>query len=517
MNYYHCMTVVLCLSIIRSCDAGEGGFAECMSVKNSLSRLHSPSSSSYSSLLQSAQQNPRWLNSTSAPRPQFIVTPTTLAEIQAAVVCSRKHGMQVRVKSGGHDYEGLSYLCYHSPFIVIDLDDFRTVRVDLEGETAWVQSGATLGELYYTIAKESGGSLGFSAGLYPSVGVGGHFSGGGIGTMMRKHGLAADNVVDAQLVDVNGRILDRKTMGEDLFWAIRGGGGASFGVIAAWKVRLVRVPPLVTVFSITLTPEQGIKLVHRWQFIAPKLPKDLFIRTLIQKLDGGERPIEVVFESLFLKRKKELIPLMNQRFPELKLRVEDCTELSWIESVMFFTGYRKGEPLEVLLDRITLYKISFKGKSDFVEKPMPEIAFKGILDKFLDQKLVFVIMDPFGGKMEEISEDEIAFPHRKGNLYNIQYLVKWGENRERAASIRWIRTLHDFMRPYVSSSPRAAYVNYRDLDLGINQHQNTSYSHAAIWGIKYFKGNFKRLAKVKGQVDPGNYFRNEQSIPPHGF
>jgi len=69
------------------------------------------------------------------------------------------------------------------------------------------------------------------------------------------------------------------------------------------------------------------------------------------------------------------------------------------------------------------------------------------------------------------------------------------------------------MTPYVSKSPRAAYYNYRDLDLGSNKHDNTSYSEASVWGIKYFKGNFKRLAQIKTKFDPRNFFRNEQSIP----
>ena len=69
------------------------------------------------------------------------------------------------------------------------------------------------------------------------------------------------------------------------------------------------------------------------------------------------------------------------------------------------------------------------------------------------------------------------------------------------------------MTPYVSKSPRAAYYNYRDLDIGRNKHSNTSYSEASGWGIKYFKGNFRRLAQIKTKFDPQNFFRNEQSIP----
>ncbi|WOG89600.1 hypothetical protein DCAR_0208838 [Daucus carota subsp. sativus] len=117
--------------------------------------------------------------------------------------------------------------------------------------------------------------------------------------------------------------------------------------------------------------------------------------------------------------------------------------------------------------------------------------------------------------MDKISKSKIAYPHRKGNLYNLQYMVKWDVNTAEATKkhMQWIRKLYKYMKPYVSHSPRAAYQNYRDFDLGINKQPNTTYNEAAQWGKKYFKSNFRRLAKVKTKADPLNFFRHEQSIP----
>ncbi|RVX00483.1 Berberine bridge enzyme-like 18 [Vitis vinifera] len=114
-------------------------------------------------------QNPRFL-SPAIPKPLVIITPLYESHIQVAINCSRKHGMQIRVRSGGHDYEGLSYVS-DAPFFILDLINLRSISVDVANSTAWVQVGATIGELHYRIAEKST-TLGFPSGVCPSVGVG---------------------------------------------------------------------------------------------------------------------------------------------------------------------------------------------------------------------------------------------------------------------------------------------------------------------------------------------------------
>lgn len=505
-------------------------FLQCLfhsSNSTSISQLvYTQANSSYSSVLDFSIRNPRF-SSPSTPKPLVIITPLQVSHVQAAINCSRQHGMQVRVRSGGHDYEGLSFIS-NVPFVVIDLIEMRSITVDVETNTAWVESGATVGELYYRIAEKSR-TLCFPAGVCPTVGAGGHFSGGGYGTLLRKYGLAADNVVDARMVDVQGRFLDRESMGEDLFWAIRGGGGASFGVVLAWKIRLLPVPSTVTVFSLNKNLEQNAtKLVHRWQYVADKLHEDLFIRVILQTVNssseggnGTKLTIQATFNSLFLGDINRLIPLMEKSFPELGLTREDCVEMSWIESTLYFNGLPSNEEsLGLLLNRTPSgVLLSFKGKSDYVRKPIPEAALEGVWEKMYEEDVgrAILIFSPYGAKMDEISESETPFPHRAGNIYKIQHLIYWEREQGSVASqrhISWMRELYAYMTPYVSKNPRAAYMNYRDLDIGTNINNVTSYTQSSIWGIKYFKNNFNRLVHVKTRVDPTNFFRYEQSIPP---
>ncbi|XVF74977.1 hypothetical protein PTKIN_Ptkin13bG0152200 [Pterospermum kingtungense] len=506
------------------CTIVQEKFIQCFNANSEVAipmstAFFTPNNSSFSSVLQSTAQNLRYLVP-SMPKPEFIITPLYESHVQAAVICSKELGIHLRVRSGGHDYEGLSYVSQiESPFIIVDLSKLRSIKVDIEDNSAWVEAGATVGEVYYRIAEKSR-IHGFPAGLCTSLGIGGHITGGAYGTMMRKYGLGADNVIDARIVDVNGRVLDRAAMGEDVFWAIRGGGGASFGIILQWKIKLVPVPATVTVFTVTKSLEQdATKILYRWQQVVDKLDEDLFIRVIIQAANSGktgEKTVTTSYNALFLGDAERLLQVMGQSFPELGLTRKDCIETSWIKSVLYIAGYPSNTPIEVLLQGKSTFKNYFKAKSDFVKEAIPETALEGLWKRLMEEDSPLMIWNPYGGMMGKISESEIPFPHRKGTKFMIQYLTLWQEGDDKNASnhIDWIRRLYSYMAPYVSMFPRAAYVNYRDLDLGMNKNVNTSFIEASGWGARYFKDNFNRLVKVKTKVDPDNFFRHEQSVPP---
>ncbi|KAL5725766.1 cinnamyl-alcohol dehydrogenase [Ranunculus cassubicifolius] len=510
------------VSFAASTSKHHHSFLQCLSHhSNATIPIYTPNTSSYTSVLEFSIQNLRFSTPTTR-KPQFILTPLNESHVQSAVICSRKYRLHLRIRSAGHDYEGLSYVS-DVPFILVDLINLASIDVNAEKRTAWVQSGATNGGLSYTISEASR-NFGFPAGICPTVGIGGHFIGGGYGVLLRKYGLAADNILDARIVNVDGKILTRKTMGDDLFWAIRGGGGGSFGVVISWKVRLVKVPDIVTVFKINRNLEQGAtKLVHRWQFFADKLPQELFIRIVFDNVNATQtsnRTVQASFQALFLGKLKKLTSIMEKNFPELGMKHEDCKEMSFVQATLYFADYPPDGPTKVLLDRKPLIPVEyFKAKSDYVTEPISETGLDGIWKMMLETTKPEVIFSPYGGRMSDISETAIPFPHRKGNIYKIQYLIYWDEEGEKVsrAHIDWIRKLYIYLAPYVSKSPRAAYINYRDLDLGQSKNGTASYSEARTWGYKYFKDNFDRLVKVKSKVDPGNFFRNEQSIPTWGM
>ncbi|CAN6807485.1 unnamed protein product [Brassica oleracea] len=484
-----------------------------------------PTDSSFSTNLMRAVRNLRFA-SASTRKPEAIVAAVTETHIRATISCCKHLNLELKVRSGGHDYEGFSYTS-PVPFVILDMYNFDKVDINLKDETAWIQSGASLGELYYNIAKTSKVHA-FPAGVCPKVGAGGHFSGGGFGNLLRKYGLSIDHIIDAQIMDADGKFYrDRRSMGEDVFWAIRGGGGGSYGVILAWKLKLVRVPENVTVFKLERTVEEGvIDLVHKWQQVAPVIDKDLFIRLEIKPVyrrttsKCKTKTINVSFIGMFLGSPERLLNIMNKRFPELYLREPDCMVKKWIDSVVFWAEYPENAPLEILLEKISVNESYWKRTSDFVQTPISKRGIAKIFQTMIYHsplpRRVWMQWNPWGGRMAEIASDETPFPHRAGNVFMIEHFMNWYApgNELEEAFLAISRSFKMAMTPFVSKNPREAFLNYRDVDIGITTPgYNATFEKAKVYGEKYFQGNYLRLFQVKARFDPTNFFRSQQGIP----
>ncbi|CAN6909556.1 unnamed protein product [Brassica oleracea] len=415
----------------------------------------------FNEVLESTAQNLRFLTK-SMPKPGFIFNPIDESHVQASIICSTKHDIHLRVRSGGHDYEGLSYVSeIEKPQRSTLISKTTVLGFKLVPQLVNFTTGIDrVVHIWVGRSIQKSKVHGFPAGLCSSLGIGGHITGGAYGSMMRKYGLGRDNVLDAKIVDANGKILNRTSMGEDMFWAIKGGGGASFGIILAWKIKLVPVPKTVTVFTVTKTLQQdATRILSKWQVVADKLVEELFIRVIFNVSgNNGNKTVTTSYNSLFLGNKGMLMKVMKKSFPELGLTRKDCVEMSWIESIVYISGFPSQTPTNVLLQGKSPFpKINFKAKSDFVKKPIPESGLKGMFKKFLKEDSPMMIWNPYGGMKAKISESQIPFPHRKGIIFKIQYMTAWPNSEKRPSRhINWIRDLYSYMMPYVSSNPRQA-------------------------------------------------------------
>ncbi|XP_037409757.1 reticuline oxidase-like [Triticum dicoccoides] len=491
--------VCLLLSLHRSPCSGAAAtasnFSSCL-VSNGVSNFSVPTSPGYAGLLHSSIFNLRFTLPNVAG-PAAIVLPESRDDLRRAILCARARSLAIRVRSGGHSYEGLSYTTEnHVPFVLVDLANLNRVRVEPGSATAWAaESGATLGELYYAVGRSSY-SLALPAGSGSTTGLGGHVSGGGFGLLSRKFGLAADNVLDAAVITPDGRVLDRSSMGDDVFWAIRGGGGGSWGVVYAWKLR--------TAFTVGRTgPVELIAgLLHRWQYVGPNLPDEFYL-SVYAPTGSTDGNVSISFTGQVLASKDHALSVLSQSFPELGLTERHLSEMSWVESTAKFAGL---STVEDLPNRRRQPKQYSKSKSDYVQAPIWRNDMAEIVRHLSTGPTGSIQLDPYGGAMARVRSAETPFPHRAGNLYSIQYGVSWNRSEVARAEefIGWLRSFYKFMAPYVSKDPRAAYVNYLDLDLGVNNWTQAAGGSSAqavararsSWGEAYFGGNFDRLVVI---------------------
>jgi FAD/FMN-containing dehydrogenase len=414
--------------------------------------------------------------------PQVRVVASSPQGVGSAVRWATGNGVNFAIRSGGHSYEGFS----QSSNLVIDVRGMSAIALSADRKSVSIGSGASLGSVYKALAPSH---LAIPAGTCFPVGVAGHALGGGFGLLGRPLGLACDNILSMEVVDASGNILHASAQeNPDLFWALRGGGNGSFGIVTRFNFRASRVN-MVAKFAITWTKPvaQAAKIVLAWQQWLASLPSAITCTLHLTRESGGT--IKVHVAGLSVESESKLIDEVR-RLQKLAGTADllGTSTLSFDKAATIFNG---GGP--------SYESVLMKAKSDYVTEPLTDQGALTLLEGL--QKSpgeIAVLLDSYGGAINKVASDATAFPHRGTTRILIQYFMQWENPTASLANIAMMRTLYAAMRPFVSGH---AYVNYCDLDLG------EGYARA-YWG-----DNLPRLMQIKAAFDPNNVFRHAQSVP----
>jgi len=414
--------------------------------------------------------------------PQVRVVASSPGAVGNTIRWAVSNGISFAIRSGGHSYEGFS----QNGDLVIDVRGMATIQLAADKKSVLIGSGASLGAIYKALEPSQ---RAIPAGTCFPVGVAGHSLGGGFGLLGRPFGLACDSVLSMEVVDASGNILNVSTLeNSDLFWALRGGGNGSFGVVTKFNFRTSLVN-LVAKFAITWTRPvaQAAKIVLAWQEWLGNLPPAITCTLHLTKEAGGLIKVHVAGLSVDSQTKLTIELKRLQKLAGASDMLSTST-LTFARAATIFNG--GGPAYESVL---------MKGKSDYVSEPMTEQGVLTLLGGLQNAPgEIAVLLDSYGGAINKIGSDATAFVHRGATKYLIQYFMQWESAGASEANIAMMRTLYASMRPFVSGE---SYVNYCDLDLG------EGYARA-YWG-----DNLARLSKIKASFDPKNIFRHAQSVP----
>jgi FAD/FMN-containing dehydrogenase len=414
-------------------------------------------------------------------RPSAIVRPVDAEEISRVVKLAAEAGSELAVRSGGHSSAGHSG---SDGGIVLDLSAMKALDIDLEGRTTWAETGLTAGE-YSVATAEHGLATGF--GDTGSVGIGGLTLGGGIGYLVRKHGMTIDDLLAAEIVTADGEILqvDDQTH-PDLFWAIRGGGG-NFGVATRFRFRLHEVGAvyggilMLPATADTITgflaeaeagPEElstiaNVMKAPPMPFIPEELHGSLAIFALMVHSEGGDAGEQAIapFRALAEPLGDMLRPMP---YPEIYMPQEE-----------------EYHPIAV-------------GKTRFTDE-LGEEAIATILDRVESSSAMMAVAQirALGGAMARVPDDATAFAHRRS-----RFMVTVANVYERVEDTPTHQAWVDELAGSLGLDGRDAYVNF----LG---DEGEAGVRAAYPGETW-----DRLREVKRRYDPTNLFRLNQNVPP---
>ena len=423
-------------------------------------------------------------------RPRLIARCSCTADVATAVRFARDSDLEIAVRGGGHNVAG-SAVCDDG--IVIDLAAMRAVSVDLAARAALVQGGALWGDVDHQTQIHG---LATTGGIVSHTGVGGVSLGGGIGWLMRKHGLTVDNLLEAEIVTADGDIVRASANDHpDLFWALRGGGG-NFGVVTSFRFALHPVGPTVMAGPVFWAADDTTDVLRFYRdFVAdapdelgtivrlgtvPPLPEigdDLHFRPAIGvascyagPVDDGERAVRAL--------RQFGAPLVDLVGPSLYVDHQSAIDATVPHGWHY---YWKGTNLTVL--------------SDAVIDIVAEHAYRATSPRS------YAAIFHMGGAVARATRGATAYPEREAG-HNMSIDAVWLPEHDAtvaAVETAWARAFLGALDPHRAG----VYVNFLDAD------DDTSRVREA-----YGEANYRRLVEAKGTYDPANVFRNNKNIDP---
>jgi FAD/FMN-containing dehydrogenase len=414
-------------------------------------------------------------------RPALIARVANARDVSRVIGMARETGLELAVRSGGHSIPGHSV---SQGGIVLDLSDMRALELDPEERTAWAETGLTAGA-YTVAAAEHGLATGF--GDTRTVGIGGITLSGGIGYLVRKHGLTIDQLVAADVVTANGELLRADADNHpDLFWAIRGGGG-NFGVATRFQFRLHEVDTVVG--GMLILPATA-EVIASFVALAESAPDELStIATVMKAPPLPFVPAEhhgelVVFGSLTYAGPVEGGERVVAPFRALATPIVDM-----VRSIPYPEVF---PPDEEGYHPVAVSRTMFV---DRIDRDVAETILAGL--RSASAPMAAAQLRALGGAVSRVPADATAFAHRESRIM-VNVAAIYERPEERLVHASWVTGVATALR----QDDTGAYVGFLG-DLGEE-------------GVRaaYPGSTWERLALIKARYDPGNLFRLNQNVPP---
>ncbi|WP_117213670.1 FAD-binding oxidoreductase [Allorhizocola rhizosphaerae] len=417
-------------------------------------------------------------------RPSVICRCRDTEDVVTAVRFAREAGLPVSIRGGGHHACGYSLV---DDGLVIDVRGLG--RISFDPGAATVVAGAGCGWRDVDQVTYVGHGYAAPGGECPTVGNAGYSMGGGYGFLSRRYGLACDHILAAELVDADGRVL-RVTEDEhpDLLWALRGAGGAGFGVVTRLKYRLDPVPRTIFGGAIAwpLDDAEAVFRAYRDMYVGREEDRlSLYLALMAEPYPHGQ-PVLMAYGMHVGPpdgADKQLAPLRAAAG----------------EPVFDTFGLMSYYDLQQALGSEIMYGLQLKWRGGFFrEGGFGDQAFASIVDAFrhVPSGYSMARFDLLGGgAIGAVAADATAFVHRS-SMFNISIIAQWVRGNETEANLRWTEELMIALAPHLSGE---VYQNYADEEL-------------EDWPSAYYGTNYARLQEVKRRYDPADFFHHPQSI-----